>query len=127
LSSEEYEPDAWLVKMRKDKGGALTATELLAPVSGSTDGWTPKQLSIANRNLSYFFDFSRNTIDSSSTSEAATTAKAYNYGHVPEVTVNADGTASIKKQWLQSGLPSFVIRRLLRKYSIYLKEILTKT
>ena len=99
LSSEEYEPDAWLVKMRRDKGSALTATELPAPVSGSTDGWTLKQLSIANTNLSYFFDFSRNTIDSSSTSEAATTAKAYNYGHVPEVTVNADGTASIKKHY----------------------------
>ena len=60
LSSEEYEPDAWLVKMRRDKGSALTATELPAPVSGSTDGWTLKQLSIANTNLSYFFDFSIN-------------------------------------------------------------------
>jgi len=37
LSSEEYEPDAWLVNMRKVKGGALTTTELPAPVSGSTD------------------------------------------------------------------------------------------
>ena len=99
LSSEEYEPDAWLVKMRKDKGGALTATELPAPVSGSTDGWTPKQLSSVNKNLSVFFEYSRNTFDSSSTTEANTTAKPYNYGHVPEVTVNPDGTASIKKHY----------------------------
>ena len=28
-----------------------------------------------------------------------TTAKPYNYGHMPEVTVNADGTASIKKHY----------------------------
>ena len=99
LSSEEYEPDAWLVKMRKDKRSALTATELPAPVSPSTDGWTSSQLSSANSNLSYFFEFSRNTFDTSATTEADTTANPYNYGHVPEVTVNADGTGSIKKHY----------------------------
>ena len=99
LSSEEYEPDAWLVKIRKDKGGALTATDLPAPVSGSTDGWSSSQLTSANSNLSYFFEFSRNTFDASSTAEASTSAKPYNYGHVPEVTVNPDGTASIKKHY----------------------------
>jgi secreted PhoX family phosphatase len=99
LSSEEYEPDAWLVKMRKDKGSALTTTDLPAPVSGSTDGWTPKQLSIANRNLAYFFDFSRQVFDTSATTDAGTSAKPYNYGHVPEVTVNPDGTAHIKKHY----------------------------
>lgn len=99
LSSEEYEPDAWLVKMRRDKGSALTATELPAPVSPSTDGWTSTQLSTANGNLSYFIEFSRNTFDTSTTTEANTTAKPYNYGHVPEVTVNPDGTGSIKKHY----------------------------
>ncbi|MFT4268352.1 MAG: DUF839 domain-containing protein [Xenophilus sp.] len=36
---------------------------------------------------------------SRSTYGDTTSAKAYNYGHLPEVTVNADGTGSIKKHY----------------------------
>ncbi len=90
LSSEEYEPDAWLVNMRRALGSALTATEV---------PWTADQLKSANSSLTNFIDFSRNTFDTSATTEANTTAKPYNYGHVPEVTVNADGTGSIKKHY----------------------------
>ena len=91
LSSEEYEPDAWLVMLRKAKGSALTATELT--------GWTAGNLTSANGNLDFFFEFSRNSLDSSSTTEANTTANPYHYGHVPELTVNPDGTGSIKKHY----------------------------
>ena len=94
LSSEEYEPDAWMVKLRKTKGSALTTTEV---------PWTDAQLNTASNNvndsLSKFIEFSRNTFDTSTTTEANTTARPYNYGHVPEVTVNPDGTGSIKKHY----------------------------
>ena len=91
LSSEEYEPDAWLVMMRKAKGSALTAAELT--------GWRASHLTSANTSLSKFFEFSRNTLDAPSTPEASTTANPYHYGHVPEVTVNPDGTGSVQKHY----------------------------
>ena len=91
LSSEEYEPDAWLVMLRKTKGSALTTTELA--------GWTAGNLSTANSSLDFYFEFSRNTLDASTTTDANTTANPYHYGHVPEVTVNPDGTGSIKKHY----------------------------
>ncbi len=91
LSSEEYEPDAWLVMMRKAKGSALTAAELT--------GWRASHMSLANTSLSKFFEFSRNTLDAPNTPEANTTANPYHYGHVPEVTVNPDGTGSIQKHY----------------------------
>jgi len=91
LSSEEYEPDAWLVMMRKAKGSALTAAEL--------SGWKASHLTSANTSLSKFFEFSRNTLDAPSTPEASTTANPYHYGHVPEVTVNPDGTGSVQKHY----------------------------
>jgi len=91
LSSEEYEPDAWLVQMRKTKGSALTATELV--------GWSASQISSANSSLDYFFEFSRNALDGAGITDANTTAKPYHYGHVPEVTVNPDGTGTIKKHY----------------------------
>ena len=62
LSSEEYEPDAWVVEKTGDSGG-------------------------------YFKQFSSNTFGS------ATAANPYHYGHVPEVTVKPDGTATIKKHY----------------------------
>jgi hypothetical protein len=64
LSSEEYEPDAWVVDNA---------------IAGST--------------LTRFRAFSTNTFGS------ATAAKPYHYGHVPEVTVNPDGTGSMKKHY----------------------------
>ena len=64
LSSEEYEPDAFLVK------------------SATT-----------NSTRTQFEAFSTNLFGS------ATTAKPYDYGHLPEVTVNTDGTGSIKKHY----------------------------
>jgi secreted PhoX family phosphatase len=91
LSSEEYEPDAWLVMMRKAKGSALTAAELT--------GWRASHLTSANTSLSKFFEFSRNTLDAPSTPEASTTANPYHYGHVPEVTVHPDGTGSVQKHY----------------------------
>ena len=95
LSSEEYEPDAWLVMMRKTKGSALTAAELPS-ASGS---WSVSSTSKPNSDLDQFFEFSRNTFDSPTTTDANTTANPYHYGHVPEVTVNPDGTGSIKKHY----------------------------
>jgi hypothetical protein len=91
LSSEEYEPDAWLVQMRKTKGSALTSAELT--------GWYSKQIEKANSDADQFFEFSRNTLDTSTTTDANTTGKPYHYGHVPEVTVNPDGTGTIKKHY----------------------------
>jgi secreted PhoX family phosphatase len=91
LSSEEYEPDAWLVMLRKTKGSALTSSELTT--------WQTSQMSKANASLSRFFEFSRNTLDTTSTSDTQTTANPYHYGHLPEVTVNPDGTGSIKKHY----------------------------
>jgi len=64
LSSEEYEPDAWVVDNA---------------IAGST--------------LTQFRAFSTLTFGS------ATVAKPYHYGHVPEVTVNPDGTGSMKKHY----------------------------
>lgn len=56
-------------------------------------------MSAANTSLSKFFEFSRNTLDAPNTAEANTTANPYHYGHVPEVTVNPDGTGSIQKHY----------------------------
>lgn len=84
LSSEEYEPDAWFVKTLRDAG--TTSIAALA-------GWSASQLTNLNGNLSYFQSFSTNTFGS------AATANPYHYGHVPEVTVNPDGTGSIKKHY----------------------------
>ena len=64
LSSEEYEPDAWMVDTN---------------TAGSV--------------LTQFQAFSQNTFGS------PTAAKPYHYGHVPEVTVNADGTGSLVKHY----------------------------
>ena len=91
LSSEEYEPDAWLVMLRKTKGSALTSTELTT--------WQTSQMSKANASVDRFFDFSRYTLDEAASTDAKTTANPYHYGHVPEVTVNPDGTGSIKKHY----------------------------
>ena len=91
LSSEEYEPDAWLVMLRKTKGSALTSSELTT--------WKASQVTKANASLSRFFEFSRNTLDTASTPEANTTANPYHYGHLPEVTVHPDGTGSIQKHY----------------------------
>ena len=91
LSSEEYEPDAWLVMLRKTKGSALTSSELTT--------WQTSQMSKANASLSRFFEFSRNTLDTASTPDTQTTANPYHYGHLPEVTVHPDGTGSIQKHY----------------------------
>jgi secreted PhoX family phosphatase len=66
LSSEEYEPDAWVMQ---------------DPLTGAS---VPS---------GYFKEFSINTFGS------ATAANPYHYGHVPEVTVNPDGTGSVKKHY----------------------------
>ena len=84
LSSEEYEPDAWFVKAIRDAG--VTAMPAMA-------GWSSSQLATLNGNLDYFQSFSVNAFGS------AATANPYHYGHVPEVTVNPDGTGSIKKHY----------------------------
>jgi secreted PhoX family phosphatase len=84
LSSEEYEPDAWFVKTIRDAGTTSIA---------ALTGWSTSQLATLNGNLDYFQSFSTNTFGS------AATANPYHYGHVPEVTVNADGTGSIKKHY----------------------------
>jgi secreted PhoX family phosphatase len=85
LSSEEYEPDAWYVKMRR-AGTAL-------PTTAALPAYTASVLSTINGNLDYFEAYSTNTFGSK------LTANPYHYGHVPEVTVNPDGTASIKKHY----------------------------
>lgn len=69
LSSEEYEPDAWSQGM----GGS------------NADG----------SNKGYFPDYAKNLY----TEANAAKANPYNYGHLPEVTVNIDGTGSIKKHF----------------------------
>ncbi|MFM1909217.1 MAG: hypothetical protein RL459_294 [Pseudomonadota bacterium] len=69
LSSEEYEPDAWK----------------LDPVNIAANS--------ADSGVIQFKAFSQNTFGSE------TAAKPYHYGHVPEVTVNPDGTGSIKKHY----------------------------
>lgn len=69
LSSEEYEPDAW----NQGMGGSN--------VDGSSNG--------------YFPDYAKNLY----TAANAGKANPYNYGHLPEVTVNTDGTGSIKKHY----------------------------
>lgn len=96
LSSEEYEPDAWMWKLRRDKGSVLTITDLPTFSDAQLNSTTKTSV---NDSLDNFFAFSRYAFDTSATIDADTTAKPYNYGHVPEVTVNADGTASIKKHY----------------------------
>jgi secreted PhoX family phosphatase len=64
LSSEEYEPDAWLVHNN-----------------------------IAGGVLNQFQAYSQNTFGST------TAANPYHYGHVPEVTVHADGTGTLVKHF----------------------------
>jgi secreted PhoX family phosphatase len=54
------------------------------------DAWTVEQ---TGDSAGYFRQFSTNTFGS------PTAAKPYHYGHVPEVTINADGTGSIKKHY----------------------------
>jgi secreted PhoX family phosphatase len=84
LSSEEYEPDAWFVKMMRDSGTTSIA---------SLSGWSASQLSNLNGSLDFFQSFSTNTFGNTAA------ANPYHYGHVPEVTVNSDGTGSIKKHY----------------------------
>ena len=73
LSSEEYEPDAFASLLNNPTNATL------------------------KKNYGDNFDqikaFSKNLYGSE------TTANAYHYGHMPEVTVNTDGTASIKKHY----------------------------
>jgi secreted PhoX family phosphatase len=69
LSSEEYEPDAWK----------------LAPANLAANA--------ADSGVLQFQAFSTNTLGS------ANAAKPYHYGHVPEVTVNPDGTGSLIKHY----------------------------
>jgi secreted PhoX family phosphatase len=54
------------------------------------DAWTVEK---TGDSAGYFKQFSLNTFGS------ATAANPYHYGHVPEVTVNPDGTGSIKKHY----------------------------
>ena len=89
LSSEEYEPDAWLVKMIRNG----------EEISTASTGWTAAQIGTPTgtsgvlSSMEFFKEFSKNTFGDERT------ANPYHYGHVPEVTVNADGTASIKKHY----------------------------
>jgi hypothetical protein len=57
----------------------------------SSEEYEPDAFTIATN--SQFKAYSTNTFGS------ATTAKPYHYGHLPEVTVNPDGTGSIKKHY----------------------------
>ena len=57
----------------------------------SSEEYEPNAFTIASD--AQFKAFSKNLYGSE------TTANPYNYGHMPEVTVNADGTASIKKHY----------------------------
>ena len=71
LSSEEYEPDAWVV--HNNTAGSV---------------------------LTQFLEFSKNTFgDASPTTYQTATANPYHYGHVPEVTVLANGTGTLKKHY----------------------------
>ncbi len=54
------------------------------------DAWTVEH---TGDSAGYFRQFSTNTFGS------PTAAKPYHYGHVPEVTINPDGTGSIKKHY----------------------------
>jgi hypothetical protein len=57
----------------------------------SSEEYEPDAVNIASNTM--FQAFSKNLFGST------TAANAYHYGHVPEVTVNPDGTASIKKHY----------------------------
>lgn len=57
----------------------------------SSEEYEPDAVNIATNTM--FQAFSQNLFGS------ATVANPYHYGHVPEVTVNADGTASIRKHY----------------------------
>ncbi len=57
----------------------------------SSEEYEPDAVNIASNKM--FQAFSQSLFGN------ATTAKPYHYGHVPEVTVNPDGTASIKKHY----------------------------
>ncbi len=57
----------------------------------SSEEYEPDAVNIASNTM--FQDFSRNLYGS------ATVANPYHYAHVPEVTVNPDGSASIKKHY----------------------------
>ena len=71
LSSEEYEPDAWVV--HNNTAGSV---------------------------LTQFLDFSKYTFgDTAPTSYQTATANPYHYGHVPEVTVLPNGTGTLKKHY----------------------------
>lgn len=57
----------------------------------SSEEYEPDAFALRSKN--FMDDFSKNLYGD------ATKANPYNYGHMPEVTVNADGTASIKKHY----------------------------
>jgi secreted PhoX family phosphatase len=71
----------------------ITCASSLSPWNThlSSEEYEPDAVSIASNTL--FQAFSQNLFGSSAT------ANPYHYGHVPEVTVNPDGTASIKKHY----------------------------
>lgn len=73
----------------------ITCASSLSPWNThlSSEEYPPDATALTGSSLTSFQTFSSNTFGS------ATQANPYHYGHVPEVTVSPDGTATIKKHY----------------------------
>jgi secreted PhoX family phosphatase len=98
LSSEEYEPDAFAASLPGVKGDKSYGDALIQ-----------------------FKAFSTNLYGS------ASIANPYHYGHMPEVTVNADGTASIKKHYCMGRISHELVQVMPDNRTVFMGDDATNS
>ena len=75
----------------------------------------------ASRAGNFMDDFSKNLFGS------AATANPYHYGHMPEVTVNADGTASIKKHFCMGRISHELVQVMPDNRTVFMGDDATNS
>ena len=75
----------------------------------------------AARTSNFLDDFSKNLFGS------ASTANPYHYGHMPEVTVNADGTASIKKHFCMGRISHELVQVMPDNRTVFMGDDATNS
>jgi secreted PhoX family phosphatase len=75
----------------------------------------------AARTSNFMDDFSKNLFGN------ASTANPYHYGHMPEVTVNADGTASIKKHFCMGRISHELVQVMPDNRTVFMGDDATNS
>jgi hypothetical protein len=85
----------------------------------SSEEYEPNAFTAATE--AQFKSFSKNLYGSE------TTANPYNYGHLPEVTVNADGTASIKKHYCMGRISHELVQVMPDNRTVFMGDDATNS